>query len=242
MCQSCNSASQRLRSLCCRGIPALQGRCKLSTDSLGCCRFRGHEDKIVTKELTRTRDRSQIARSTRIRPLSASTVPFARFASPRSRRARPPSAWRRGIRASSRQGLSAATRIFRPEEAGRKRRGRQLAEKWPLPIIPRPLWSLKQLGAPQRAAHGLYGPSAPASLPFARLGATSDRHSRTPAKSSTKARERRSSKPLFGYRRCCTSQGFEDSLGESSGLDGLDEQAASPGLPYHELAHVQPLA
>ncbi len=47
---------------------------------------------------------------------------------------------------------------------------------------------------------------------------------------------------LGSTRRCCTSHGFEDSLGESSGLDGLDEQAASPGLPYHELAHVQPLA
>ena len=36
--------------------------------------------------------------------------------------------------------------------------------------------------------------------------------------------------------------GYEDSLCESSGLDGLDEQAASPRLPYHELALVQPRA
>ena len=43
-------------------------------------------------------------------------------------------------------------------------------------------------------------------------------------------------------RRCCTSPRFKDSLGESSGLDGWDEQAASPRLPYHELAHVQPRA
>lgn len=38
--------------------------------------------------------------------------------------------------------------------------------------------------------------------------------------------------------RCCTSPRFEDSLCESSGLDGWDEQAASPPIPYHELAHV----
>jgi hypothetical protein len=43
-------------------------------------------------------------------------------------------------------------------------------------------------------------------------------------------------------RRCCTSLWFEDSLGESSGLDGCDEQAAPSPLPYHELAPVQPCA
>ena len=42
--------------------------------------------------------------------------------------------------------------------------------------------------------------------------------------------------------RCCTSLWFEDSLGESSGLDGCDEQAAPSPLPYHELAPVQPCA
>lgn len=42
--------------------------------------------------------------------------------------------------------------------------------------------------------------------------------------------------------RCCRSLLCEDSLGESSGLDVWDEQAASPPLPYHELAHVQPRA
>lgn len=49
-------------------------------------------------------------------------------------------------------------------------------------------------------------------------------------------------KYLASNGRCCTSLRFEDSLGESSGLDGLDEQAASPRLPYHELARVQPCA
>jgi hypothetical protein len=43
-------------------------------------------------------------------------------------------------------------------------------------------------------------------------------------------------------RRCCTSLWFEDSLGESSGLDGCDEQAAPSPLSYHELAPVQPCA